>query len=98
MEATDPSENTEVIFENSYFQVRRSQLAGWGAFAVRPLEKGDKILVEKPLFTATNQTLFDGFANLSKRLRDVAYNLHANSNLERIKTGPIETLIWKTNA
>lgn len=93
-----PSEDTEVIFENSYFQVKRSQLAGWGAFAIRRLEKGDKILVEKPLFTATSLTLFDAFANLSKRLRDVAYNLHANSNLERIKTGPIETLIWKTNA
>ena len=112
MEAIDPSEcnmepaslplipsvNTEVIFENSYFQVKRSQLAGWGAFAIRRLEKGDKILVEKPLFTATNHTLFDGFANLSKPLRNVAYSLHANSNLERIKNGPIETLIWKTNA
>ena len=93
-----PSVNTEVIFENSYFQVKRSQLAGWGAFAIRRLEKGDKILVEKPLFTATNQSLFDGFANLSKPLRAAAYSLHANSNLERIKTGPIETLIWKTNA
>ncbi|GKU03112.1 set protein 5 [Fusarium langsethiae] len=91
-----PTETTTVIFENEYFQVKRSPLAGWGAFAVRELKEGDQILVEKPLFTATNLTLFDEFANLSKPLRDVAYSLHANSNL---KAGyPVESLIWKTNA
>lgn len=92
-----PTETTEVIFENEYFQVKRSQLAGWGAFAVRELKEGDKILVEKPLFIATDLTLFDEFDNLSKPLRDVAYSLYANSNL-KIGHHPVELLIWKTNA
>ncbi|KAL6920241.1 hypothetical protein ACHAPO_000898 [Fusarium lateritium] len=91
-----PTETTFVIFENEYFQVKRSPLAGWGAFAVRELKEGDQILVEKPLFTATNLTLFDGFASLTKPLRDVAYSLHANSNFK--EGHPVELLIWKTNA
>jgi hypothetical protein len=91
-----PTETTDIIFENEYFRVKRSQLAGWGAFAVRELKEGDQILVEKPLFTASDLTLFDEFTNLSKPLRDIAYSLHANNNL---KAGlPAELLIWKTNA
>ncbi|EKJ71318.1 hypothetical protein NXS19_001737 [Fusarium pseudograminearum] len=90
-----PTEAT-VIFENEYFQVKRSDLAGWGAFAVRELKEGDQILLEKPLFTATNLTLFDGFASLSKPLQDVAYSLHANDNFHAAY--PVEVLIWKTNA
>ncbi|RGP77414.1 set 5 [Fusarium longipes] len=91
-----PTETTEAIFENEYFKVKRSHIAGWGAFAVRKLKEGDQILVEKPLFTATNLTLFHEFSNLSEPRRNVAYSLHTNSN---IKAGtPVELVIWKTNA
>ncbi|KAF5000090.1 hypothetical protein FGRMN_2024 [Fusarium graminum] len=91
----NPSVSTEVIFENEYFAVKRSEIAGWGAFAVRELKYGDRILVEKPLFTADSTTLFREFDKLSESLRDVALGLHANSSC---KPGtPQIKAIWTTN-
>ncbi|KAF4444965.1 hypothetical protein F53441_11019 [Fusarium austroafricanum] len=90
-----PSSVTDVLFQNEDFVVKRSLIAGWGAFAVRDLKSGDKILVEKPLFNADHTTLFEEFDNLSESMKEVALGLHANSyckpGLPRIKA------IWTTN-
>ncbi|KAM0349658.1 hypothetical protein ACHAPU_003487 [Fusarium lateritium] len=91
----NPSPSTEVIFENEHFAIKRSEIAGWGAFAVRELKHGDKILVEKPLLSADTTTLFREFDKLSEPLRDIALGLHANSSC---KPGtPQIKAIWTTN-
>ncbi|KAF5674737.1 hypothetical protein FHETE_2811 [Fusarium heterosporum] len=91
----NPFASTEVIFENGYFAVKRSETAGWGAFAVRELKYGDKILVEKPLFTADSTTLFREFDKLSEPLREIALGLHVNSSC---KSGtPQIKAVWTTN-
>lgn len=90
-----PLPTIDIIFENEHFAVKRSKIAGWGAFAVRELKRGDRILVEKPLFTANNTTLFKDFDKLSQPLREIALGLHASSSC---KPGtPKIKAIWTTN-
>ncbi|KAL9575698.1 hypothetical protein ACKAV7_000496 [Fusarium commune] len=88
-----PSPTTDVLFQNDYFIVKRSLIAGWGAFAVKDLEFGDKILVERPLFTADNNTLYKEFDKLDQASQDIALGLHANSycKFQSIKA------VWTTN-
>ncbi|KAF5570722.1 set 5 [Fusarium phyllophilum] len=88
-----PSATTDVLFRNEFFVVRRSFIAGWGAFAVKDLEVGDKILVERPLFTADNNTLYKEFDKLDEASQDIALGLHANSycKFQSIKA------VWTTN-
>lgn len=90
-----PSPTIDIIFENEHFAVKRSKIAGWGAFAARELKRGDRILVEKPLLTANSTTLFKEFDKLSQPLREIALGLHANSSC---KPGtPQIKAIWTTN-
>ncbi|KAL7954921.1 hypothetical protein V8C34DRAFT_327788 [Trichoderma compactum] len=42
----------EPMYGNEYFEIAKSSVAGWGAFATRDLTKGDVILREMPLFVA----------------------------------------------
>ncbi|KAF9770692.1 hypothetical protein IL306_011707 [Fusarium sp. DS 682] len=88
-----PSPTTEVLFKNEYFIVKRSLIAGWGAFAAKELKFKDKILVERPLFTANNVTLYAEFDNLDRELQKIALSLHANSycKFQNIKA------VWTTN-
>lgn len=82
-------------FENEYFQVSCSTIAGLGAFAKQDLHFGDVILREKPLFLAEPQRLFDEFGKLAPSLKRVALSLHSNPNL---KAGtPRIQAIWNTN-
>ncbi|KAF5018351.1 hypothetical protein F66182_9671 [Fusarium sp. NRRL 66182] len=90
-----PAPATRSIFENHYFTVARSAIAGWGAFAARDLKCGDLILVEKPLFTADSNTIFQEFDKLSAPLRETALGLHANDSC---KPGlPKLKAVWMTN-
>ncbi|KAM0243919.1 hypothetical protein ACHAP5_006776 [Fusarium lateritium] len=90
-----PSPTIDIIFANEHFTVKRSEIAGWGGFAARDLKRGDKILVEKPLFTADSTTLFEEFEELSQPLREIALGLHANSSC---KPGtPQIKAVWTTN-
>ncbi|EWG50162.1 hypothetical protein FVEG_16600 [Fusarium verticillioides 7600] len=88
-----PSATTDVLFRNEFFIIRRSLIAGWGAFAAKDLEAGDKILVERPLFTADNNTLYKEFDKLDQASQDIALGLHANSHckFQSIKA------VWTTN-
>ncbi|KAH7133425.1 hypothetical protein B0J13DRAFT_101782 [Dactylonectria estremocensis] len=84
-----------VIFQNQYFSVAESKIAGWGAFAIRDLKYGDTILMEKPLFTADSSTLFHEFDKLDQEKREIALALHAN---DMCKPGtPKVQAIWTTN-
>ncbi|KAK7413598.1 hypothetical protein QQX98_007533 [Neonectria punicea] len=91
----DLESSPTVIFENGFFNVSVSKIAGWGAFAARDLKFGDRILVEKPLFTADSSSLFKEFDKLDRGMREVALALHANDNC---KPGtPKLQAIWTTN-
>ncbi|KAH7153020.1 hypothetical protein EDB81DRAFT_441557 [Dactylonectria macrodidyma] len=84
-----------VIFQNQYFSVAESKIAGWGAFAIKDLKYGDTILVEKPLFTADSSTLFHEFDKLDQDKQEIALALHAN---DMCKPGtPKVQAIWTTN-
>jgi hypothetical protein len=88
-----PSPTTDVLFQNDYFIVKRSLIAGWGAFAAKDLKFEDNILVERPLFTADNNTLYKEFDKLDQASQEIALGLHANSycKFQNIKA------VWTTN-
>ncbi|PNY24903.1 Uncharacterized protein TCAP_05161 [Tolypocladium capitatum] len=81
-------------FENRYFEIAESNIAGWGAFAIKDLKRGDTILREKPLFMADHSCLFQEYDKLDKQAKRVALSLYANelfkSGLPRIQ-GVFET-------
>ncbi|KAK7914300.1 hypothetical protein PG985_012003 [Apiospora marii] len=52
-------------FSNKFFEIRKSDLAGYGAFARKDLKLGQKILVEPELFHADSVTLYDEYDLLS---------------------------------
>ncbi|KPM37422.1 hypothetical protein AK830_g9121 [Neonectria ditissima] len=92
---SDLESSPTVIFENRFFTVSESKIAGWGAFAAQDLKFGDVVLVEKPLFTADSSSLFKEFSKLDRDTREVALALHANDNC---KPGtPKLQAIWTTN-
>ncbi|POR32863.1 Uncharacterized protein TPAR_06939 [Tolypocladium paradoxum] len=65
-------------FDNEYFEVAESKVAGWGAFATKPLKRGNTILREKPLFVADHSCLFQEYDKLDKQAKRVALSLYAN--------------------
>lgn len=56
-------------FHNEFYEVKRSDIAGYGAFALRKLVKGQTILIEKSLFHADNYSLRDEINKLAPDLR-----------------------------
>lgn len=44
------SSSEVVLFTTEYFEVRKSENKGYGAFAIKDIEVGTMVLVEKPLF------------------------------------------------
>ncbi|KAL7897112.1 hypothetical protein HDV64DRAFT_51021 [Trichoderma sp. TUCIM 5745] len=82
-------------FENDFFRIGESAVAGWGAFAAKDLTKGDIILREIPLFVAANADLFDEFYKLDSNDMNIALSLHSHKD---IKGGtPMILGIWHTN-
>lgn len=81
-------------YQNEYFEVAESKVAGWGAFALKILRRGDTIMREKPLFVADHSCLFQEYDKLDKQAKRVALSLYANelfkSGLPRIQ-GVFET-------
>ncbi|KAK8075204.1 hypothetical protein PG997_009867 [Apiospora hydei] len=52
-------------YRNKFFEIRKSPLAGYGAFARKDLRWGQQILVEPELFHADHVTLYDEFDKLT---------------------------------
>ncbi|KAK8043597.1 hypothetical protein PG993_006027 [Apiospora rasikravindrae] len=52
-------------YRNKFFEIRKSPLAGYGAFARQDLKWGQQILVEPELFHADHVTLYDEFDKLT---------------------------------
>ncbi|KAG5953664.1 hypothetical protein E4U53_003845 [Claviceps sorghi] len=83
------------LFQNEYFKIQRSTIAGLGAIATKNLKEGDVILRERPLFTANANSVFKVYEKLTVHDKDVAMKLYANPLL---KPGtPWIQAIWKTN-
>lgn len=85
----------EPMYGNEYFEIARSNVAGWGAFATRDLTKGDVILREIPLFVAETDKVFHEFYKLDENAKKVALSLHSH---RLIKGGTPQILaVWQTN-
>ncbi|KAL6876992.1 hypothetical protein J3F83DRAFT_712517 [Trichoderma novae-zelandiae] len=66
-------------FQNGYFQVAKSSVAGWGAFATRDLKRGDIILREIPLFVAESDNIIREYFRLDGRDREFLTRLNLTS-------------------
>ncbi|KAF6844314.1 set domain-containing protein 5 [Colletotrichum musicola] len=85
----------EVIFSNEYFEVRRSPVAGWGAFAKKKLVKGEQILVERALYHASHEEVAKSVRDLPEQEKQIANDLHAFFS----RDGECkEEAVWSTNA
>ncbi|KAI8263724.1 hypothetical protein K4K58_012770 [Colletotrichum sp. SAR11_239] len=88
-------EERPIIFQNEFFEIRRSPVAGWGAFATRKLDKGDQILVEKALYHATYEDVESSVLGLQEHEQKVANDLHAHFG----RDGETKAqAVWNTNA
>ncbi|GKT41450.1 uncharacterized protein ColSpa_01631 [Colletotrichum spaethianum] len=84
-----------VIFANDFFEIRRSPTAGWGAFAIKTLYKGDRILVEKALYHAVHENVTSSVQELPDKERAIANDMFAY----RSRDGEtLEEAIWSTNS
>ncbi|TDZ46007.1 hypothetical protein CTRI78_v009108 [Colletotrichum trifolii] len=84
-----------VIYSNEFIEVRQSSLAGWGAFAVKRLHKGDQILVERALYHAAHEEIRSAVQELSNDDREIANDLCAFYGRPGQSK---EEAIWSTNA
>ncbi|KAF3060474.1 hypothetical protein CFAM422_011287 [Trichoderma lentiforme] len=85
----------EPMYGNEYFEIAKSNVAGWGAFATRDLTKGDVILREIPLYVAETDKVFHEFYKLDESAKKVALSLHSH---RLIKGGTPQILaVWRTN-
>ncbi|KAJ4862429.1 SET domain-containing protein [Trichoderma breve] len=85
----------EPMYGNEYFEIAKSSVAGWGAFATRDLTKGGVILREIPLFVAETDKVFHEFYKLDESAKKVALSLHSH---RLIKGGTPQILaVWQTN-
>lgn len=90
-----PLEDSSSLFNNTFFAITPSPISGWGAFALRDLHKGECILAETPLFTATPSSLFKEFAKLTSGDRGVVWSL-AENKLCKPGTPRLQS-IWNAN-
>lgn len=81
------------LFENDFFAVRHSPVAGLGAFAKQDLNRGDIILQEAPLFSSNYHTLTKDFERLDQAAKGVALDLAQNENL-KTGTPAIQAVMW----
>lgn len=84
-----------VIFANDFFEVRRSPVAGWGAFAKKKLRRGDRILIERALYHATHEEVQAAFEELPEDEKKMADDLHAHYSRDGETNAEA---IWNTNA
>ncbi|KAK8104252.1 uncharacterized protein PG998_011285 [Apiospora kogelbergensis] len=82
-------------YSNRFFEIRKSSLAGYGAFASQDLGWGQKILVEPELFRADHVSLYDEFDKLTEGSQQAFERMTAHSKQSGFdKT----TSIFRTNS
>lgn len=87
---TRQSSDTSSHFSNEFFEIRRSGLSGVGAFAVRDLKKGQKILTEPVLLKADAFSVYDEYDKLTAAQKKAYNSLFSHcpehaTELERIR-------------
>ncbi|KAK5992946.1 hypothetical protein PT974_06371 [Cladobotryum mycophilum] len=87
-------QSTGYYYENEFFKVDRSKIAGYGAFAVRELKLGDNILKEIPLFVADSSTVYRQYGKLDAKAQAVATSLFGGNG--KIETPKIKR-VWDNN-
>ncbi|EFQ31899.1 uncharacterized protein GLRG_07043 [Colletotrichum graminicola M1.001] len=94
-EGSDGTTERSVIFANEFFEIRRSPTAGWGAFAVKTLSRGDQILVEKALYHATHENVTSSVQDLPEKERAIANDMFAYYSRDG---ETLQEAIWSTNS
>jgi hypothetical protein len=94
----DPHPSSSLVdprtYRNEFFEIKKSLLAGYGAFALQDLKWGQTILIERALFHANNITLFDKIDKLTPSNKQAFERMHAHS----IKPGHSRVAaIFRTN-
>jgi len=64
------------LFTTEFFEVRKSPKGGYGAFAIKDIEKDIVIMAEKPLFRATYMEVYYKYESLSTSQREEYRSLH----------------------
>ncbi|KAI8961985.1 hypothetical protein F5Y11DRAFT_324291 [Daldinia sp. FL1419] len=82
-------------YSNQYFEVKKSRLGGNGAFAKMDLKKGQLILAELPIITATPMTLYRDIESLAPEIRGAFYRMHGH---QRSPQHDMRQAICLTNA
>ncbi|KAH8163112.1 hypothetical protein CIB48_g5140 [Xylaria polymorpha] len=81
-------------FNNGFLEIKRSPVSGYGVFAVRDLEPGTAILLERELFNANTFDLYQKLDALTEEQKKAYDNLHGHM---RSATEDIRAAIWRTN-
>ncbi|KAI0109041.1 hypothetical protein GGR51DRAFT_118806 [Nemania sp. FL0031] len=81
-------------FNNGSLEIKKSPVAGYGAFAVRDLEPFTTILIERELFKATSFDLYHKLEALTGEQYKAYYNLYGYM---RTQSEDIRAAIWRTN-
>ncbi|KAI0847084.1 hypothetical protein F5Y00DRAFT_263896 [Daldinia vernicosa] len=66
------------VYRNQYFEVKKSRLGGYGAFAKTDLKQGQLILAERPILTASPVTLYQDIEALAPELQAAFYRMHGH--------------------
>ncbi|KAL5327843.1 hypothetical protein ACEPPN_005549 [Leptodophora sp. 'Broadleaf-Isolate-01'] len=88
-----PSPANDILYSTEYFEVRRSEKGGYGAFATKDIEKEIIVMTEKPLFRATFMEVFVELEKLTKEQRREYRTLHGHMRLSNSE----DLAIYKTN-
>lgn len=92
----EPSPKPE-HFKNSAFEIRLSSTAGYGAFSLINLSRGQTILIEKALFHANDVSLFDELEKLNPCLRQ-AFDRMYGHNAKPVNESLVDrAAIFRTN-
>ncbi|KAK6219401.1 hypothetical protein LQW54_002133 [Pestalotiopsis sp. IQ-011] len=85
-------------FQNEFYEVKRSDVAGFGAFALSKLVKGQTILIEKSLFHADNYSLRDEINKLAPDLRRAFERMPSHGVKSYAGRHEKRAAIFKTNS
>lgn len=81
-------------FNNGFFEVKKSPIAGYGAFAVKDIEANTPILLERELFHAHANTLVETIEALTDEQKKAYHTLHG---YKRSPDQDMDAAIWETN-
>lgn len=88
--------NEYLEHDSNLFEVRPSDVGGFGAFATKDLKRGTVILRERPLFIAAPDNLQENFDALDDNAKSVALSLHSHV-MNRTAGVPTIKGVWLTN-